>query len=80
MSLLVILYVWQNIEIVKIGMENDALAAQERRLVDDNDRLRYEIERYRRTDLVEERAQKSGYRQVLPSDFEVMAVHEDHVQ
>ena len=47
MSLLVILYVWQNIEIVKIGMEYDALAAQERRLVKDNDRLLYEIERYR---------------------------------
>lgn len=80
MSLLVILYVSQNIEIVKIGMRNDALAAQERRLVNDNDRLRYEIERYRRIDLVEERAKEGGCRQVLPGDFEVMAVHGDHVQ
>jgi len=80
MSLLVILYVWQNIEIVKIGMENDALAAQERRLVNYNDRIRYEIERYRRTDLVEERAQRGGYRQVLPGDIEVMAVQGNHVQ
>ncbi len=80
MSLLVILYVWQNIEIVKIGMEYDALAAQERRLVNDNDRLRYEIERYRTTDLVGELARKRGYRQVLPGDFEAMTVQGSHVQ
>jgi len=80
MSLLVILYVWQNIEIVKIEMRNKALAVQERQLVNDNDRLRYEIERYRRLDLVEERARKSGYRRMLPGDFEVMANTEDHAQ
>jgi hypothetical protein len=80
MSLLVILYVWQNIEIVKIGMKYDTLAAQERRLINDNDRLQYEIERYRRIDLVEERARKNGFRQMLPGDFEVMAVTEGHAQ
>jgi hypothetical protein len=80
MSLLVILYVWQNIEIVKIGMRYDALAAQERRLINDNDRLQYEIERYRRIDLIGERARKNGFRQMLPGDFEVMAVTEGHAQ
>jgi hypothetical protein len=80
MSLLVILYVWQNIEVVKIGMRNDALAARERQFINDNDRLRYEIERYRRMDLVEERARKNGFRQMLPGDFEVMADSEDHAQ
>jgi hypothetical protein len=80
MSLLVVLYVWQNIEIVKIGMKYDAMAAQERKLVNDNDRLRYEIERYRRIDMIAESARKNGYREMLPGDIEIMAVRKGHAQ
>jgi hypothetical protein len=80
MSLLVILYVWQNIEVVKIGMANEALATKERLLVNDNDRLRYEIERYRRIDRIEEEARKEGFRPILPGDFEIMAVKEADAQ
>ena len=67
MSLFVILYVWQNIEIVKIEMEYGRFPARGARLVRDNDRLLYEIERYRRIDVVEEYARRNGLRRCFPA-------------
>jgi hypothetical protein len=72
MSLFVILYVWQNIEIVQIKMQRKALADTQMRLVLDCDRLLYEIERLRRIDVIEEQAWKRGMRMMLQEDFEVI--------
>jgi hypothetical protein len=80
MSLFVVLYVWQNIEIVKIEMQCKSLSDKESRLVKDKDRLLYEIERFRRMDVVEDYARKRGLRQMLPGDFEVITVHEPNAQ
>ena len=54
MSLLVILYVWQNIEIVKIEHEYDALAARRGGSSKTTTGSVYEIERYREMDLIDE--------------------------
>ncbi|OHD65518.1 MAG: hypothetical protein A2176_14115 [Spirochaetes bacterium RBG_13_51_14] len=80
MTLFVILYVWQNIEIVKIEMECQSLSERKKQLADDNDRLRYDIERYRRMDVVEAYARKKGMRQMQIGDFDVMTVHENDVR
>jgi hypothetical protein len=80
MSLFVVLYVWQNIEIVKIEMEYKSLSERESQLVKEKDRLLYEIERFRRMDVVENYARMRGLRQMLPGDFEVMTVHEPDAQ
>jgi hypothetical protein len=80
MSLFVVLYVWQNIEIVKIEMQYKALSGKESQLVKDKDRLLYEIERFRRMDVVEDYARKRGLRQMLPGDFEVMTIHDPNAQ
>lgn len=79
-NLFVLLYVWQNIQMVQIEMEYRSLSGVEERLVRDNDRLLYEIERYRRIDVVQEYARRNGLRRMLPGDFEVMAVKEPDVQ
>lgn len=80
MSVFVILYVWQNIEVVKIEIEHRNLKSRERQLVRDNDRLLYEIERYRSMDVMEEYALKKGLRKILPKDFEVMVIDTANAQ
>jgi hypothetical protein len=74
MNLFVILYVWQNIQMVQIEMRHRSLSGVEERLVRENDRLLYEIERYRRMDAVTEYARKNGLRRMLPGDSEVLMV------
>lgn len=73
-------YVWQNIEVVKIGIECRDLGERERRLLDERDRLRYLIERYRRMEIVEEHARRNGLRPIRPGDFAVMAVKKTDVE
>ncbi len=80
MNLFVLLFVWQNIQMVQIEMEYRSLSAVEERLVGENDRLLYEIERYRRMDAVAEYARKNGLRRMLPGDFAIMAVKGRDVQ
>jgi hypothetical protein len=74
MSLFVVAYVWQNIEIVQIEMQYKKLADTRKRLVRERDRLLYEIERFRRMDVIEEYARKNGLRPVVPGDFDVVKV------
>ena len=80
MIVFVILYVWQNIEIVKIEIIYRNLKNRERQLVKDSDRLLYEIERYRRMDVMEEYARKKGLRKILPKDFEVLVIDTTNAQ
>lgn len=80
MIVFVILYVWQNIEIVKMEIIYRNLKSRERQLVKDNDRLLYEIERYRRMDVMEEYARKKGLRKILPKDFEVLVIDTTNAQ
>lgn len=72
--LFVILYVWQNIEVMKIKMDYRRTVRLENGLVRENDRLRYEMERYRRMDLVEAYAEKRGMKRMTPSDFEIISM------
>jgi hypothetical protein len=80
MSLFVILYVWQNIEVVQIGMKNRALSRTAAQLAKDNDRLLYEIERYRRMEAVEDHARKNGFRSMLPGDVNVLVIDKADAQ
>lgn len=80
MNLFVLLFVWQNIQMVQIEMEYRSLSAVEERLVGENDRLLYEIERHRRMEAVAEYARKNGMRRTLPGDFAIMAVKGRDVQ
>ncbi|OHD71020.1 MAG: hypothetical protein A2W19_08375 [Spirochaetes bacterium RBG_16_49_21] len=74
------LYVWQNIEIMKIGLQYQKLSDIEEQIVKDNDHLRYEIELYRRMEVVQDYARRRGFKPVLPEDFDVMAVDENNAQ
>jgi hypothetical protein len=64
-----ILYVWQNVEVMKIKIDYRKALNEERQLINKNDKLRYEIERYKRMDLVERYAAEKGMRELTPYDF-----------
>ncbi len=70
----VLLYVWQNVEVMKMKMAYRENAAVEKRLLMENDRLRAAIERYRRADVAERYARLNGMRELRPSD--IIVVHE----
>ena len=72
MILFVILYVWQNIEVVRMKMEYNTTVQREEELIKINDRLRYEIEQYKRMELIEAYAAQSGMRALMPEDFDII--------
>lgn len=67
--LFVIIYVWQNVEVMKIKIDYRKALKEERQLINMNDRLRYEIERYRRMELIEKYAAENGMNALSPYDF-----------
>lgn len=77
MILFVILYVWQNIEVMKIKLEYSEALEKEKELIKMNDRLRFEIEKYKTMDLIEAYAERYGLRQITPRDFEIIVVRKD---
>lgn len=80
MSLFVIMYVWQNIEVVQIEMKNRSLTRSVEQLVKDKDHILNEIERYRRMEAVEDYARRNGYRQMLPGDINVVVIEKGDAQ
>jgi hypothetical protein len=67
--MLVIFHVWQNVEVMKIKLDYRKALSEETKLINKNDRIRYEIERYKRMELVEKYAAENGMRELTPYDF-----------
>lgn len=67
-STFVIVYVWQNIEVMKIKMTYNRLLVEEKKLENRKKRLLYELERSRNFRNVEKIAMDNGYRELRPSD------------
>jgi len=76
MSLFVVVYVWQNVEVMKIQLDYKKKVRVEKRLIKKNDRLVYEIERMRSLDAVEKYAFGKGFKRIAPDDFDVLVVKE----
>ena len=72
--LFVVLYVWQNISVMRIKMECAAGGLREKALMKKNDRLLYEIERFKRIDLVESRAIQAGMRRISPANMQAVNI------
>jgi hypothetical protein len=72
MILFVILYIWQNVEVMKIKMNYGKEAEVEAGLIRQNDHLRYEIETFRRMNVIEEYARSRGMHALTPGDIEVV--------
>jgi len=74
MSLFVLIFVWQNVEMMKMKLECRKLSAVAGELIKDNDRILFGIERYRSMENVEHHALRSGLKKITPSDFDVVVV------
>lgn len=74
-SLFVVMYVWQNIEVMKIKMNYRELVAREKETIKENDRLIYLIEQARNVKTVERIAENSGLRKIRPDNIEVIVVN-----
>lgn len=72
MILFVVLYIWQNVEVMKMKMDYGREAEVEAGLIRQNDRLRYEIETLRRMNVIEEYARSRGMHALNPGDIDVV--------
>ena len=75
-SIFVVFYVWQNIEMMRMKMDYKKLIRTEKEITDDNDKLKYELERLRTFDHIEANAGKSGLRHISPEDLVVIKINE----
>jgi len=66
MSLFVIAYVWQNIEVMKIKMEYRRLVREEKVLIEKNARLKSEFEKMRSFQSIEARAGRMNLVRISP--------------
>jgi hypothetical protein len=76
MIFFVILYVWQNIEVMQLKMHYEKSVTYKKELIKRRDRLLYDIERYKRLGLIEEFAEQKGLRKIKPNDAVILTTPE----
>jgi len=59
---------------MKVKLDYKKLTGVEKRLINENDRLIYEIERYKSMDYVVRYAAKHGMKKITPSDIESVLI------
>jgi len=72
----VIIYVWQNIEVVKTKIEYEHNLKVKNNLIIKNDRVRFEIEKKRTFSQVKKYADKNNLSEITPDNIEVLKVKE----
>lgn len=76
-SLFVVFYVWQNIEMMKIKMDYKKLIKTEKEITVVNDKLKFEFERLRNFRSIEANAERSNLKPIGPSDLVVVKIDEE---
>ncbi|MBN1499202.1 MAG: hypothetical protein JW982_03550 [Spirochaetes bacterium] len=72
MIILVVVYVWQNVEVLKMKIAYADAVEKQKRIIVSNDYLVYEIEKLKRIDLVEAIAVENGLTEVQYDDVVVI--------
>lgn len=72
MCVFVIVYVWQNIELMKIKMDFQRLSTIERELTMERDVYLIQREIQLREDNLKEKAPELGLRKIAPGDIEII--------
>lgn len=78
MSFFVILYVWQNIEVMKTKMDYKRLIRTEQTLSGKNARLKYEVERLRNFDNFESNAARTGLVRITPASSVIIRTGDEN--
>lgn len=66
---LVIVYVWQNIEVMKMKMDYRRAVKLQKNLIKENDRLLYEIEKIKSFENIEIYAEKNNLKEIEYNDL-----------
>ncbi len=77
MSVFVIAYVWQNIEIMKFKMDYKRLVKTEQVLAEKNARLKYEFERLRNFKNIEANAGRRNLVKINPASSVILKTEDD---
>ncbi len=80
LSLFAVMNVWQNIEVMKIKLNYKKLTKTEGDIIKKNDRLRYEIEKYKRISLIENNAEALNIKRINKDDFIVLIKNNESKQ
>ena len=76
-SIFVVFYVWQNIEMMKMKMDYKKLIRTEQEITVVNDKLKFEYERLRSFRYIEANADKSNLKYISPADLVVIKLDQD---
>ena len=68
-GLFLLLFTWQNLEVIRLGREATRLQKTRKELSEDNKRLQFELDRLTALDSVESRAGKLGLRPAAPASI-----------
>ena len=66
-GLFLLLFTWQNLEVIRLGREATRLQKTRKELAEDNKRLQFELDRLTALESVEKRAAKLGLRPADPA-------------
>ncbi|MCP4129385.1 MAG: hypothetical protein GY754_00075 [bacterium] len=72
LSVFLVLYVWQNVEVMRLESNYRKELSAKKDLIKENDFLLYKIEQYKRMENVERYARENGLREITPEDFDVL--------
>jgi hypothetical protein len=75
-SIFVVFYVWQNIEMMKMKMDYKKLIRTEKEITVVNDKLKFEFERLRSFRYIEANADKNNLKYISPADLVVIKIDE----
>lgn len=75
-SVFVVFYVWQNIEMMKMKMDYKKLVRAEKEVTVVNDKLKYEFERLRSFRSIEANAGNHNLKSISPADLVVVKIEE----
>ena len=65
-GLFLLLFTWQNLEVIRLGREATRLQKIRKEIGEDNKRLQFELDRLTALDSVERRASQLGFRPTAP--------------
>ena len=75
-SIFVVFYVWQNIEMMKMKMDYKKLIKTEKEITVVNDKLKFEYERLRSFRYIEANADRNNLKYISPADLVVIKIDE----
>jgi hypothetical protein len=68
-GLFLLLFTWQNLEVIRLARETTKLQKLRKEIGEDNKRLQFELDRLTALESVEERATRLGFRSTPPSSI-----------